>query len=44
MKVITLVKQEGGEMKPEPALITFHRGDDKTEFVEKWNETMKFLE
>lgn len=42
--MVTAVKNDDGELKAEAVLLTFHRGDDKNEFLEKWKEAIEFVE
>jgi hypothetical protein len=37
-----MVKGEAA-LKPECVLLTFHRGDDRTEFKKQWEEVIKFI-
>lgn len=42
LKAVT-VSKEGTETKPVPVLLTFYRGDDKTEFEKGWDEAIKHV-
>jgi hypothetical protein len=39
----TCFVKEDDKLKPDVCLLTFYRGDDRSEFYEKWEEALKYL-